>query len=111
MRKLPCSIAIVLACAFVAGGAGAEVQPEFHIVLQNHRFQPALLKVPANTRIKVLVTNHNSMPSEFESADFNREKIVLPDSTITVFVGPLKQGSYKFFDDFHPSTTGVLVAE
>ncbi len=89
----------------------AAAMPEYHLLLQDHQFEPATLKVPANTRFKVLVTNRNAMPSEFESSDFNREKIVLPNSTISVFIGPLKPGSYKFFDDFHQATTGTLVAE
>ena len=91
--------------------ARAEGTPEFHLVLQDHKFEPATLKVPANTKFKVLVTNRNPMPSEFESADFNREKIVLPNSTITVFIGPLAKGTYKFFDDFNQATTGVLIVE
>ncbi len=65
--------------------------------------------MPANVRFKVLVTNRNTVPSVFEGTDFNREKIVLPDSTVTVFIGPLKPGTYKFFDDFHQATTGTLV--
>jgi hypothetical protein len=95
----------------MAAPAHAESMPEFKLVLQNHKFEPATLKVPANTKFKVLVTNRNPMPSEFESADFNREKIVLPNSTITVFVGPLAKGTYKFFDDFNQATTGVLIVE
>jgi hypothetical protein len=95
----------------IAVGARAAAMPEFHLLLQNHEFQPATLKVPANTKFKVLVTNHNPMPSEFESTDFNREKIVLPNSTITVFIGPLDKGTYKFYDDFHQATTGVLIVE
>ncbi|HEX5960312.1 MAG TPA: cupredoxin domain-containing protein [Rhodanobacteraceae bacterium] len=95
----------------VAAAAHAAAMPEFHLVLKDHQFQPATLKVPAGAKFKVLVTNQNPTPSEFESTDFNREKIVLPNSTVTVFVGPLDKGSYKFFDDFHQSTTGVLIAE
>ncbi|MGH8214139.1 MAG: cupredoxin domain-containing protein [Rhodanobacteraceae bacterium] len=103
---------MVFACAaVVATSAVAETTPEYRLVLQNHKFEPATLKVPANTKFKVLLTNRNPMPSEFESTDFNREKIVLPNSTITVFIGPLGKGTYKFFDDFHQATTGVLVVE
>jgi hypothetical protein len=103
---------LVFACmaAFVLP-ARAEGMPEFHLVLHDHKFEPATLKVPANTKFKVLVTNRNPTPSEFESSDFNREKIVLPDSTITVFIGPLDKGTYKFFDDFNRASTGTLVAE
>lgn len=97
--------------AIVASGARAEAPAEYHVILQNHKFQPATLKVPAGKQLKLLVTNRNPTPSEFESSDFNREKIVLPNSTITVLVGPLEKGTYKFFDDFNPSTTGELIVE
>lgn len=111
MRKMWLAIAWVVAGFGIAVGVRAADMPEFRIVLQNHQFQPATLKVPANTRFKVLVTNRNPVPSEFESGDFNREKIVLPNTTVTVFIGPLDKGSYRFFDDFHQATTGTLVAE
>ena len=110
MRRLILAMAIVFAGA-LATGADAETMPEYKLVLQNHQFEPATLKVPANTKFKVLVTNRGATPMEFESADFNREKIVLPNSTVAVFVGPLEKGTYKFFDDFHQATTGVLVVE
>ena len=111
MRKWIWAIVVGFAGIAAAAGACAETAPEYHLVLQNHKFEPATLKVPANTKLKVLVTNRNATPSEFESADFNREKIVLPNSTITVFIGPLAKGSYKFFDDFDQATTGVLIVE
>ena len=104
-------VLVFLSVVAVAVAAQAEAAPEFHLVLQNHKFEPATLKVPANTPFKVLVTNHNPTPSEFESTDFNREKIVLPNSTITVFIGPLDKGTYKFYDDFDHATTGVLIVE
>lgn len=110
MRKLMLAMVVAGAVAFSALAAAADT-PEFHLLLQDHKFVPASLKVPANTRVKVLVTNRNAMPSEFESTDFNREKIVLQNSTITVFIGPLKPGTYKFYDDFHQATTGTLVVE
>jgi hypothetical protein len=113
MRRLILTMAAMIfaGVAAFATTAGAEAMPEFHLVLQNHKFEPATLKVPANTKFKVLVTNRSSMPSEFESTDFSREKIVLPNSTITVFIGPLDKGSYKFYDDFHQATVGELVVE
>ena len=90
----------------------AQAMPEYKLVIRNHQFTPSILKVPANTKFKVLVTNQDSTPSEFESNDFSREKIVLPGGTVTVFVGPLGKGHYTFFDDFHQSTgNGVLIVE
>jgi hypothetical protein len=113
MHKSILSVAIAFASlGVVATGARAQQAiPEYKLVMQNHAFEPATLKAPANTKFKLVVTNRNPTPSEFESTDFNREKIVLPNSTVTIFVGPLAKGTYKFFDDFHQATTGVLVVE
>ena len=89
----------------------AEV-PVYTLTIKNHRYEPTTLKVPADTKIKIKVVNSDSTPEEFESSDFSREKIVMPNSSITVFVGPLKTGTYKFFGDFHQDTAqGILIAE
>jgi heme/copper-type cytochrome/quinol oxidase subunit 2 len=86
--------------------------PTYTLTIKNHRYEPTTLRVPADTKIKIKVVNKDSTPEEFESNDFNREKIVMPHGTITVFVGPLKAGEYKFFGDFHQDTAqGILIAE
>jgi hypothetical protein len=37
---------------------------------------------------------------------------VLPNSSITVYVGPLRAGNYGFFGDFHQATAkGRLIVE
>jgi len=85
---------------------------EYQLVLKDHVYQPSELKVPAGTKFKITVRNEDATPEEFESTDFNREKIVLPHSSITVYVGPLNAGSYGFFGDFHQnSAKGRLIVE
>ena len=98
--------------ALVANAAQGADLPVYKLIIRNQAFQPTELTVPANTKVKVLVINQDSTPSEFESSEFNREKIVLPGSSVTVFVGPLSKGRYKFFDDFHRDTgNGVLIVQ
>ena len=105
-----CFLALGLLMASLT--ATAATVPQYKLILQDHAWQPAELKVPAKTKFKLLVTNQDATPSEFESNDFNREKIVLAGSTVTVFVGPLDKGRYEFFDDFHQDTArGVLIVE
>ena len=85
--------------------------PTFTLTLRNHRFVPAQLVVPANTKVKLLIVNEDKTPEEFESHELNREKIVTGKGKITVFVGPLKPGKYPFFGEFHMDTAqGVLIA-
>jgi len=105
-------IAVAPMAPLVPVAAAATEMPELVLTIKNHRYEPTTLKAPANIKFKLRVINKDSTPSEFESSDFNREKIVLPGSTITVLIGPLDKGTYKFFDDFHQDTgQGVLIVE
>ena len=73
---------------------------------------PRELTVPANRKIKLIVTNEDATAAEFESAELNREKVVPANGRITVYLDPLDPGRYGFFDDFHRDTTkGTIVAK
>ena len=92
--------------------ASATEPPEVRLVIRDHRFVPTELKVPANTKIKLMVVNQDATPEEFESHELNREKVVTGGGTIPVYVGPLKPGRYPFFGDFHAETAqGTLIAQ
>jgi hypothetical protein len=70
------------------------------------------LKVPANTKVKLLVENQDATPEEFESHDLNREKVIQGGSRATIYVGPLQPGRYRFFGEFHEATAqGAIIAE
>ncbi|HEY8586120.1 MAG TPA: cupredoxin domain-containing protein [Rhodanobacter sp.] len=105
-------ILMVAGLVLVAFAVQAADIPEYRLVISNHRYEPTELKVPAGVKFKLLVENRDSTPEEFESNEFNREKIILPHSTAQIFVGPLAPGRYKFFGDFHQDTAqGALVVE
>jgi high-affinity iron transporter len=96
----------------IAGGTPARADQVLTLEFHNHRFVPDRLQVPANAKFQLLVKNTDDTADEFESVDLNREKLVTPGQTITVFLGPLSPGTYKFFGDFHQDTAqGVLVAK
>src|SRR6266566_8242528 len=78
--------------------------PDFTLVIRDHRFEPAELHVPAGKKIRIVIDNQDSTPEEFESHELNREKVVPANSTGIVFVGPLDAGTYPFFGDFNPQT-------
>lgn len=90
--------------------AQAAEQFRLSITLKDHRFTPAHLTVPAGQRFLIELINRDSMVAEFESYDMKFEKIVVASGTVTVHAGPLKPGTYKFFDDYHPETTGTVTA-
>ncbi|HEX7892025.1 MAG TPA: cupredoxin domain-containing protein [Ramlibacter sp.] len=104
-------LALGLVSALFCGWAAA-AEPEFTIVIRNHRFEPAEVKVPSGQRIKLVVDNQDSTPEEFESHSLNREKVVPGGKKASIYVGPLKPGRYAFFGEYNEKTAqGVLVAE
>jgi len=115
MSKIPAFLRFAPAALFVLFVPTIPVIaaiPEYTIVIKDHRFEPAELKVPAGTKVKLIIRNEDATPEEFESYDFNREKIVSGHSQIKVFVGPLKPGTYKFFGEFNIETAqGRLIVE
>jgi plastocyanin len=106
MRLALLAFALAGAAAFAAG------EPEFSLTLENHRFAPARLEVPAGKKVKLLVENKDATPAEFESETLKVEKVIAGKSRATVYVGPLKPGEYKYFDEYNEKTAaGVLVAK
>lgn len=111
--RLPLTVAMTMSLMFAqAGAAMAGEPPEFTLVIKNHTYSPSELKVPADIKFKIRVSNEDSTPEEFESTDFNRESVVLPNRSIVVYVGPLHAGTYGFFGDFHRDTAhGRLIVQ
>lgn len=101
--------ALMLASAW---GPAWAAEPELLLVIKNHRFEPAELKVPGGQRVKLVVHNQDSTPEEFESHSLNREKVIPAGSKVTIFIGPLKPGRYAFFGEYNEATAkGTVVVD
>ena len=101
--------ALVVATTALLGVAHA-ADPETLLVIKNHRFEPAELKVPAGQRIKLVVHNQDATPEEFESHSLNREKIVPGGAKVTIYIGPITSGRYEFYGTrFTPSCSRLRV--
>ena len=104
---------LLLAASLFSGvgfGAARAEGPVFKLTITNQKFDPAELQVPAGQKIELHVTNASTAAVEFESHDLRREKVIAPGQTAILYVGPLRPGTYKFFDDFRPTTRGQLIA-
>ena len=86
--------------------------PEFALVIRDHRFEPAEIRIPAGQKIKLIVHNQDATPEEFESHELNREKMIAPGGKVIIFIGPLAPGRYPFVGEFHEKTArGAIIAE
>ena len=94
-----------LPCAALADAAAPTLS------IRGQAFQPASITIPAGQRVKIVVDNQDALPAEFESNDFSVEQVIPGGTALPVYIPPLKPGRYKFFNDFHPSSTGTLVVQ
>lgn len=103
---------LLLVCLPAVFAASSAVAAEYTLTLKDHKFSPETLEVPAGEKHTLIVKNEDKTAAEFESNSLNREKIIKGGGEAKVLVGPLKPGSYEFFDEFHESTAkGVLVVK
>lgn len=119
MKTIPCLLREHLAGALLLAGAlvsalpaGAAELPAYALTVENGRFTPETLNIPAGQRFKIVVTNKGSGPEEFESIELKKETVLAPGVTRAVVFAPLKPGVYKFFGEFHPDTAkGQIVVK
>lgn len=111
LRPLLLLLAGLMSCLIAAPSALA-AEPEFTLVIREHKFEPAELRIPANTKVRLIVDNQDATAEEFESKDLKREKVIPPKTKGTVLIGPLKPGRYTFVGEFHENTAkGVVIVE
>lgn len=87
-------------------------EPEYILVIKDHKFEPTEIKIPAGKKIKLTIVNKDDTPEEFHSDDLKREKVMMGNKSVITYIGPLAPGRYKFMGEFHESTAkGVVVVE
>ncbi|MBS1130795.1 MAG: hypothetical protein H6R16_1797 [Proteobacteria bacterium] len=92
--------------------AVADDMPTFKLLMKEGRLFPETIEVPAGSRFRLEVKNEGPGAAEFESLELKKELVLAPGVTRSLVFFPMKPGSYKFFDDFHPETgQGKIVAK
>ncbi len=93
-----------------AAPAQADTETVINLSVKDGFFTPTEIVGPANAKFKLVVKNEGTTAEEFESSELNREKVIAPGKSVTVFLGPLPAGTYKFEGEFHPKTAqGKLI--
>lgn len=90
----------------------ADDMPTIDLLMKDGRLFPETLEVPANTKFRLTIRNEGPGAAEFESLELRKETVLAPGVTRSLIFHPMKPGTYKFFDDFHPETAqGRIVAK
>jgi plastocyanin domain-containing protein len=107
MNRVFALVLLPLSLAALAAG-----EPEINVVIEGHKFAPDRIEVTAGQKVKLLVENKDATPEEFESGPLKIEKVIPGKAKVTIYVGPLKAGEYKFIGEFNEKTAnGVIVAK
>ena len=107
---LSCAILSIALSAVIT--SAADTPPELALVIEQHRFSPAELRVKANAPFVLVITNKDKDDGEFEISSLRIEKVIPGGKTLQLKMPALKPGSYEFIDDFHEKTAkGRIVAE
>lgn len=102
----------LLATALAISTLAMAAPPEYTLIIKNHRFEPSEVTVAARQKIKLVVDNQDATPEEFESHALNREKVIPGRSKATIWIGPLKPGTYDFVGEYHEdSARGRIIAK
>ncbi|HLK12969.1 MAG TPA: cupredoxin domain-containing protein [Candidatus Binatia bacterium] len=99
----------LLALVLTVGAARAADEPAVALSVAEGGFSPSEIEAPSRSRVRIEVTNRTAVAIEFESFELNRERVVQPGQTVSVWVSGLEPGRYEFFDDFHRERRGTLV--
>lgn len=95
---------VALTLLLMAGQAIADDMPTFKVLMKDGKIIPATVEVPASTRFRLEIKNEGPGAAEFESIELKKELVLAPGVTRNMVFFPMKPGTYKFFDDFHPET-------
>ena len=101
----------VLGLMLIAAPAMAQDQT-FALTIRDHKFEPAEIEIPANTKVTLKVTNADATAEEFDSSQLHREKVIPGGKSATIVIGPLKPGRYEFEGEYHSKTArGAVIVK
>ena len=101
---IPISTLVAMGCLLTSFSCAGEPAREVQIKIENHRFIPSRIEIPADAKVKLIIDNLDDSKEEFDSYDLNREAVVKGKSSTSFYIGPLSPGEYEFEGEFNPKT-------
>lgn len=82
------------------------------VLIKDHRFAPAEIRVPAGHPAVLHLDNQDPTAEEFDSVALGIEKVIAGGRKSIVRLPALKAGHYPFMGEYHADTAqGVVIAE
>lgn len=85
---------------------------QFDMVIKDHRFTPAEIRVPAGKRALINLRNDDPTAEEFDSTALTIEKVIAGGRSGVIRLRPLEPGRYPFVGEYHAETAqGVVIVD
>jgi heme/copper-type cytochrome/quinol oxidase subunit 2 len=96
--------------SILAAALTAAAPHPVELTLQDHRFTPAEITVPAGVPVSVHLINRDGALEEFDSEDLGVEQDVTPQGDTRITLPAMKPGLYRFMGELHSdSARGRIV--
>ena len=92
-----CQFAFLLAATALFAAPALAEDGTYKLTRKDHKFTPSAITIPANTKIRLLVTNFDTTAAEVESDPAGQE--------VVVFIPALKLSRYEFHDGFNETAS------
>jgi hypothetical protein len=113
LRRLAALAAIGIGLFFGLAAPRAEDEVlQFDMVIKDHRFTPAEIRVPAGKRAVINLRNDDPTAEEFDSTALTIEKVIAGGRSGVIRLRPLEPGRYPFVGEYHAETAqGVVIVD
>ena len=102
----------LVAGLIIAAPLRADEATVISVVIENHRFTPSEIHVPAKKPAVLEIENRDATAEEFDSSALKVEKVIAGHAKGSVRLRPLDPGRYRFTGEYHEDTAkGVVIAE
>ena len=104
--------ALILAAAFAATAAKADDTVARSLLVKDHVFSPAEVKLPAGKIVLLTVNNADPTSVEFESKPLKIEKVIAGNSSAVIRIKVPASGKILFVDEpREDKTLGYFIVE
>ncbi len=93
---------VLAAAAALAAPAAPSVRVD--LTLQDHRFTPSEITVPAGVPVEIRLLNRDGAMEELDSEDLGVEQDVTPHGEARFTLPPMRPGLYRFMGELHSDT-------
>jgi uncharacterized protein (DUF2141 family) len=100
---------LAAACALVLSASAAQAQQATVTVsIKDQKFQPAAVRGMAGAPTTLRLMNLDATPVEVASATLHFDRLLSPNTGVTVQVPAMPPGRYVFFNVAHQQAQGTL---